>query len=150
MWDEWCGVFFIRVDNIGFFLTKKRAKLKEKERRENMSEIVQYFVVNQDLIKNYGMDAGKISAQVAHAATILTHSLTLVHDENFLSWLAHSQTKIVLKAKEKELLKLVEVGFLGIRDQGRTQIPPNSLTVVGLPPMEKDKAKEFVGRFRLL
>lgn len=115
-----------------------------------MSEIVQYYIVNADLIKEYQMDAGKISAQVAHAATILSHQLTLQQDETFNTWLRASQTKITLKAKEKDLLKLVELGFLGIRDEGRTQIPPNSLTVVGLPPMEKEKAKEFVGRFRLL
>lgn len=116
-------------------------------------EIVQYFVVNSEL----DISAGKVAAQVAHAATIITKDYLLneqsLIDSNciqtFNEWLENNQTKIILKAKEKDLLKLITQGFYYIHDLGKTEIPEGSLTVVGLPPMWKSDAKQYVKRFRL-
>jgi len=107
------------------------------------------FIVNADL----KMGKGKIAAQVAHAAVEL--ALKLFHkNRNLLErWLGEGQKKIVVKASEKEILQLLmdlpgECDYVVIRDAGLTQIPPGSLTVVGLAPF--DEIDKYTGKFKLL
>ncbi|MDC3415455.1 aminoacyl-tRNA hydrolase [Aquibacillus salsiterrae] len=107
-----------------------------------MKDIVQYFVVNGDLT----MSPGKVAAQVAHAAT---QSVFAYHkNADYAEWLESGQTKIILKANEASLIKLKD-DFIAIRDAGKTEIEPGSLTVVCLPPMEKEKAKVYTSKFSL-
>ncbi|WP_245308328.1 aminoacyl-tRNA hydrolase [Halalkalibacter urbisdiaboli] len=108
-----------------------------------MNGYVQYYIVNEDL----QMSAGKVAAQVAHAAT----QAVLFYHKNagFHDWLQTGQTKIVLKAKQKELEALLEHDFVSIRDAGKTEIAAGSLTVVCLPPMKKEDAKSLTSTFRL-
>lgn len=110
---------------------------------EKKDEIVQYFVVNKEL----GMSAPKLAAQIAHVATIMT--LKYQNEEDFQKWINGSQTKILLGGKETQLNKLIEQGFDFIIDEGRTEIPKNSLTVVGLKPMLKSEAQQYIKRLRL-
>jgi PTH2 family peptidyl-tRNA hydrolase len=111
--------------------------------------MVQYYIVNEDL----HMSAGKIAAQVAHAATTLTLH-TLLNDKTdhalFQSWLEQGQKKIVLKGSEQTLLDLVNKGFLSIRDAGHTEVASGSLTVVVLTPMDKRDARKLVEGLSLL
>jgi len=107
-------------------------------------EIVQYYVVN----KNLPMSTGKIAAQIAHGAVLTT--ILYQKEPDFKEWLETGQVKIILEAKEKELEKLEKSGFVSVHDAGRTEIPPNSLTVVALPPMKREEAKPWVKRFQLL
>lgn len=109
-------------------------------------ELVQYFIVNEEL----DMSKGKIAAQVAHAATIATAICISKEYQDFYDWFHHSQAKVVLKAKEKELKKLKSLGYFAVIDEGRTEIPSGSLTVVALPPMLKSEAQKIVKRYRLL
>jgi len=107
-------------------------------------ELVQYFVVNKEL----NMSPGKIAAQVAHVATNITYN---EHGtEDWEEWFENDQPKIVLRGKEKDLLKLIEMGAYSIRDNGRTEIPENSLTCVGFPPTSKSEMKRILGRLQLL
>jgi peptidyl-tRNA hydrolase, PTH2 family len=115
-------------------------------------DLVQYFIVNQDLI----MSRGKTAAQVAHAATLSTINLMSSqsafperHDD-FVEWVQTGMKKIILKGKQAELEKLEKRGFFSIRDSGLTEIKSGSLTVIALPPMEKFEAKEMVGHLTLL
>jgi peptidyl-tRNA hydrolase len=39
--------------------------------KKNENELVQYYIVNKDLINNYNMSVGKIAAQVGHAARLI-------------------------------------------------------------------------------
>lgn len=107
-------------------------------------ELVQYFVVNKDLV----MSPGKIAAQVAHVATIITY--TLRDTETWNEWYENDQPKIILRGKEKDLLKLIEEGAYYIRDNGRTEIPENSLTCIGFPPALKSEMKQKLKRFQVL
>ncbi len=110
--------------------------------------IVQYYVVNEQL----GMSAGKIAAQAAHAATMMmVHYLMneTRYRETFQTWFSRGQTKIVLRGTEEILQKLVNEGFVSIRDAGHTEVAAGSLTVVVLPPMEKEEARQFVGGLNL-
>ncbi|RXT07146.1 aminoacyl-tRNA hydrolase [Ammoniphilus sp. CFH 90114] len=112
-------------------------------------ELVQYYVVNEDL----SMSKGKIASQVAHAATIMTLHCLINREQYhnvFESWLKIGQKKVVLGAAEKQLHQLIEEGFLFIRDGGRTEVPEGSVTVVVLPPMEKAQARKFIGSLKVL
>lgn len=112
-------------------------------------DIVQYYVVNESL----SMSEGKIASQVAHAAVTMTlHCLfqESSHHALFQEWLQSGQKKIVLKASEAELIRLTKEGFLSIRDGGKTEVPAGSLTVVALPPMDKEEARSHVPRLKLL
>ena len=114
-----------------------------------MDELVQYFIINSEL----NMSSGKISAQVGHVATIITHDIIVFKKDIYLTWLKwfqNDQKKIILRGKEKDLKKLIDVGFYYIRDNGLTEIPSGSLTVCGLPPMLKSEAQRFVKRLQLL
>lgn len=110
----------------------------------NENELVQYYVVNKEL----GMSGPKTAAQVAHVAEIICYALK--GHPSYEQWRENEHPKVILAGKEKDLIKLVEQGFFFIRDNGRTEIPANSLTVVGLPPMTREEAKQYVKRLQLL
>jgi PTH2 family peptidyl-tRNA hydrolase len=124
------------------------------ELKKMNDELVQYFVVNSEL----GMSAGKIAAQVAHVEAKIVHNLTLktLHTPRphevklFEDWFFHDQAKIILRGKQKDLEKLIEQGWFYIRDNGRTEITADSLTVVGCAPEYKSTLKPIIKRFQLL
>jgi len=113
--------------------------------------LVQYYVVNSEL----NMSKGKISAQVAHVATIIAFE-NLYNCKNanehikFMEWYKNDQKKIVLRGKQKNLEKLVEQGFYFIRDNGLTEIANGSLTCVSLGVIWKSEAQKYVKRLQLL
>lgn len=119
-------------------------------------EVVQYFLVNSDV----KMSKGKVAAQVAHAETLFMFDLWHIshnglgdeHYEWFNRWFHDgSMTKIVLKAKEEDLRRISEeCQSYVVIDEGRTEVPFGTMTVVALFPMPKSKAKEIVGEFKLL
>lgn len=107
-------------------------------------EIIQYYVVNKEI----QMSKGKTSAQVAHIATqiAVNENGTVAFDEWFSNG---SQKKIILQGKEKDLLRLIDQGAYFIRDNGLTEIPPDTLTVVGLVPMKRIEAQPLIKRLQL-
>jgi len=112
---------------------------------ENNDEIVQYFVVNKDL----SMTPGKIASQVAHVATKITMDMEKIPE--FYSWYnRYNQKKIILKGKQKDLEKLIKQKFYYIKDLGLTEVPKESLTVVGLKPMRKSVAQKYIKGLQLL
>jgi peptidyl-tRNA hydrolase len=64
----------------------------------------------------------------------------------YMVWKATGHAKVILKASQKQIEKLMgEPETMYIRDAGRTQIVPNSLTVLGFYPSAnlKEKFKDF-------
>ena len=118
----------------------------------NKNEIVQYFVVNSDV----KMSAGKIAAQVAHAETMILIDLFLfkeIKESMKLLWdwyNNYEQKKIILRGKEKDLIKLIDEGFYGVVDSGYTEILKGTITVVGLPPITRNEAQKYIKRLQLL
>lgn len=99
------------------------------------------------------MSPGKLAAQVAHAATvtaidILRGDASRFPSPEYLQWFAEwyrtGMKKIVLKGEAEYLKKLADQGFYPITDGGLTELPPGSLTVVGLPPLPRSKAQTHV------
>lgn len=118
---------------------------------EQKEEIVQYFVVNKDLEMSPGKIAGQVARMSRNIALAYEEFPNLIEREWYKEWLnSPNNTIIVLKGSQNELLKLIDHGFSFVRDNGLTEIPAGSLTVVGLNPMPKSRAQTFVKRLRLL
>lgn len=106
-----------------------------------------YLIVNNDL----KMGKGKIAAQVGHVVGDIIEYLTNNPTKEYEIWKKSGHAKIVLKATESQILELcdIEESFF-VRDQGRTQIPKDSLTVVGFPPVYKSKIYDQIKKLKLL
>lgn len=118
------------------------------KRASQEDPIVMYLIVRESL----NMSAGKIGAQCAHAAQMLmiVYNETVSEDlcgwsmshnkDIFDSWLKSSFRKVVLKADEKEWLKIkteFKDEMVLVIDAGLTEIPSGSETVIGLWPRHK-------------
>lgn len=114
----------------------------------NNDELVMYLVVNIDLIREYSMSSGKIAAQVAHGATMISFKYS--QEDFYKEWYADGrhQKKIVLRAHEKDLKKLIELDGVAVYDNGYTEIPEGSLTVVAFPPMLRSETPKLLKRLQ--
>lgn len=108
-----------------------------------MSNYVQYLVANKGL----GMSAGKLAAQVAHAA-VKGYEITVAYgdvaEEALAQWNRTGHTKIVLEVRDaehliafREFAKSRGIDSWLIIDEGRTEIAPHSPTVLGFPILDK-------------
>lgn len=111
-------------------------------------ELVQYILINKDL----NMTKGKIAAQVGHVCTLC--ALSEHETETFKHWLNQEQKKIILGVKQKTLEQLekhsLERDFYPIRDNGHTEISPNSLTAISLGVKPKEAVFDITKRLQLL
>ena len=95
-----------------------------------------------------GMTPGKLAAQVAHASL----SAYLKSDSKTQKiWKRDGQTKIVLKAPDQNVLfefkKIAEennIPAVIIKDAGRTQLDPGTITTLGMGPAEDSLLDEIV------
>lgn len=118
---------------------------------EEEPQLYMYVLVNDDL----KMGKGKIAGQVGHVVGLITEEIIrksyesdVVSDEylRYIKWKNTGHAKIILKATEEQITSFI--GYpesLYILDVGRTQIAPNSLTVLGFYPSNnlKEKFKNF-------
>lgn len=115
-----------------------------------------YIFVNTDL----KMDKGKACAQVGHAVQYVIEEIfelflkSLDYPggpwDRYLSWKEDfGSAKVTLKATTEQLLELKENPEARyVIDEGRTQIPKGSLTVVAFPPNYISNM-EFTKKFSL-
>nr|XP_026488846.1 peptidyl-tRNA hydrolase 2, mitochondrial-like isoform X2 [Vanessa tameamea] len=117
------------------------------------SEYKLVLVVRTDL----NMGKGKIAAQCGHAA-VGAYEKALKRDPDGLKlWRLTGQAKIALKTDSVDEIKQIadnakKMGLVTslIRDAGRTQIAPNSITVLGVGPAPKDVIDKVTGHLKLL
>ena len=109
------------------------------------------LVVRADL----GMGRGKIAAQVAHAAVAAV--LANAGNRDFAAWLAEGQPKVVLKVASAEQLAEVVRGAVAaglpvelIRDAGRTQVEPGTVTCCAVGPADSGRVDALTGALSLL
>ncbi len=156
---------------IGFYLKKiiyntikksdhkkiKYNKQKNKKYDFENSDLKMVFLVRLDL----KMGAGKIAAQVAHAAIGLYDDIMNGDDEYHIEalnyWNTFGAKKIVLKCDNYETMKQVaiqakqsQLPFILISDAGHTQIPAGSVTVLGIGPDSSEKINKLTGNFKLM
>ncbi|MCW3980807.1 MAG: peptidyl-tRNA hydrolase Pth2 [Candidatus Bathyarchaeota archaeon] len=103
------------------------------------------------------MGKGKVATQVAHAAVSSAERARKNHCEWWAEWLNEGQCKVTLKVKNLlELLDLeraaaqMNLPFSLITDRGLTQIPPATVTCLGIGPAPATKIDKITGKLQLL
>lgn len=105
-----------------------------------------YILVNNDV----KMGKGKIAGQVGHVVGLITEDIFRSYYvdgrkdvyERYMDWKEKGHAKIILKATETELESFLhDKECVHIRDLGKTQIAPNTLTVIGYYPSVEWKDK---------
>jgi len=111
------------------------------------------IVVRNDL----EMSKGKTATQAGHAAVSAAEEARKHYSKWWSAWLREGQCKIVVKVNsEKELCRLkdeaVEAGLPHalIEDRGLTEIPPGTVTCLGIGPAPADKMDRITGKLSLL
>ena len=110
--------------------------------------LAMFFIVRTDL----NMSRGKIAAQVAHAAVDLTY-----HNKCDEWYNDHNQTKIVLGINgfdklDSLLCRLLErkVFIAQVHDIGKTEVEENTLTCVGIGPIERKAIQKILSGLKAL
>jgi PTH2 family peptidyl-tRNA hydrolase len=112
----------------------------------------QAIVIRSDL----GMGKGKMSGQCAHAS-VSAYALALSRkNRDAREWEEEGQKKIVLKVgSEEELLSLYErmkreIPCALIRDAGKTQLEPGTITCFGAGPADEALINKYTNGLKLL
>lgn len=125
-------------------------------------ECAMYIIVNSDL----SMGKGKTASQCCHAVCGVIRILERQQpkDVAYLKWIRKGEAKIVLRASQKEMEKILSefevdqvvkresanIWCTSIHDAGRTQVPENSLTAIAFRPISRDSTPEIVKKLKLL
>ncbi|XP_037292846.1 peptidyl-tRNA hydrolase 2, mitochondrial-like [Manduca sexta] len=149
-----CGLcigvsLFVLKKGLGFYSSAENAvkKFTSKE------EYKMVLVVRTDL----NMGKGKIAAQCAHAAVGAFEKAQRKDPEGLKNWQMTGQAKVAVKTDSLDEIKQIvdnakKLGIITslIRDAGRTQIAPNTVTVLGIGPAPKDVIDKVTGHLKLL
>ncbi|MEM3712055.1 MAG: peptidyl-tRNA hydrolase Pth2 [Thermoproteota archaeon] len=113
----------------------------------------QCIVVREDL----KISVGKTCSQVAHAAVSAAEETRRLKPEWFNEWIKEGQRKIVLKVESlDELLKIRDMALKEgisaclISDMGLTEVPPGTVTCLGLGPAPEELMDRVTGSLALL
>ncbi|MFA5929269.1 MAG: peptidyl-tRNA hydrolase Pth2 [Candidatus Micrarchaeia archaeon] len=112
----------------------------------------QAIVIRNDL----GMGKGKAAGQTAHASVSAYALARSRSPEDAREWEEEGQKKIVLKVgSEEELLSLYErmkreMPCALIRDAGKTQLEPGTITCFGAGPAEESLINKYTKDLKLL
>jgi len=112
----------------------------------------QAIIIRADL----GMGKGKMAGQTAHASLSAYRKAEREDLDAARQWEEEGQKKIVLKVTSEEgLLSLFEkmkkeIPCALIRDAGRTQLEPGTITCFGAGPAEESKINKYTKELKLL
>lgn len=113
----------------------------------------QVIIFRSDL----NLSKGKIAAQAGHAAVSASEEARKRHPKWWKAWMVEGQCKIAVKVKnEGALLKLekqakeLALPCSLIVDRGLTEIPPGTITCLGIGPAPSEKVDELTGKLPLL
>jgi PTH2 family peptidyl-tRNA hydrolase len=117
-----------------------------------MFELKQVIVLRKDL----KMSKGKAAAQASHAAVASALKTNREKKADFEKWWRSGQKKIILAAdSEQDLLqletKLRKTGVIVVKidDAGRTQLPPNTTTALGIGPYQNKEVDQITSSLKL-
>jgi len=121
-------------------------------RKRNDWQYKLVIVVREDI----RLSPGKMAAQVAHAAVSCAVRARSGDKKTFKQWMAEGQRKVVLKVEDLRLLEEIEraarnAGFIveRISDAGLTEIPPGTITCIGIGPAKEPEIDRITGELRL-
>jgi len=103
------------------------------------------------------LSKGKTAAQAGHAAVSAAEQARKHRKEWFEGWLEEGQRKIAVKVKNEKAMADLEMQakesglpFALIVDRGLTEIPPGTVTCLGIGPAPAEKIDRITGMLRLL
>jgi len=113
----------------------------------------QSIVVRVDL----GMSKGKLASQVGHAAVSAAEKARKNNWKWWNLWIEEGQMKVVLKVNSRTELEMLckkaknlDLPCAQIVDRGLTEIPPGTITCIGIGPAPIDKVDRVTGDLSLL
>ena len=116
-------------------------------------EIKQVLVVRTDL----GMGRGKMAVQCSHAAVSSAELARTRFRDWYDEWMREGQAKVALRVNdEDQLLELekrarsIQIPSFIVRDMGLTQVPPGTITCLGLGPAPVKTVDTLTRKLRLL
>ncbi|MFQ5800403.1 MAG: peptidyl-tRNA hydrolase Pth2 [Candidatus Hydrothermarchaeales archaeon] len=116
-------------------------------------EYKQVIAVRTDL----KMSPGKMAAQVAHASLSAAEIARQRWGEWYTAWKDEGQKKAVLKVgDEKEILELFRqaresnLPYYLVNDAGLTELPPGTITTLGIGPAPNEGIDKITGHLKLL
>jgi PTH2 family peptidyl-tRNA hydrolase len=115
-------------------------------------EYKQVIILRKDL----KMSKGKSAAQASHASVAAAIKSLREKEQDFSIWWKTGQTKIILGVdSEEELIELENklrttgVILAKINDAGRTQLPPNTTTALGIGPHANKEVEIITSALKL-
>lgn len=127
-------------------------KQSVKKGSESMFRYKQVIILRSDL----NMSCGKAAAQACHASLTASEEARRTHPSWWRTWMKEGQRKIVLKvSSEREILKKereakeAEVPSALISDMGLTELPPGTITALGIGPAPERVIDKITGSLPL-
>jgi PTH2 family peptidyl-tRNA hydrolase len=103
------------------------------------------------------LSVGKISVQVAHAAVACAFQAKKNHMRWYKTWKDEGAKKVVVKVEDEEALfdlerlsKSKKIESCVITDAGLTEIPPGTVTCIGIGPGPNEIIDQITGDLPLL
>jgi PTH2 family peptidyl-tRNA hydrolase len=113
-------------------------------------EYKQCIILRDDL----KLSKGKAAAQAAHAS-LLSYERAPVHARK--QWKAQGQKKVVLKVQSlgdlyavRDDAEMLELPCVLVEDAGLTEIPPGTVTALGIGPARAEEIDKVTGHLELL
>ncbi len=123
---------------------------------KKLAEVFEYkqvLVIRTDL----KMSRGKLAVQTAHAAVSSAEEARKHAPTSWRKWLWEGQKKVAVKvASETALIalreKAVKAGLSTylVRDRGLTELPPGTVTALGIGPASTKTVDKITGDLQLL
>ena len=117
------------------------------------------FAYKQALVTRVDLKIGrgKIAVQCAHAAVSAAEEARIRFPDWWKSWLDEGQCKIALKVADLPSIlrlereaRLRRLPFHVVRDRGLTQVPPDTVTCIGIGPAPSNLLNVLTGDLPLL
>ena len=115
-----------------------------------MINMKQVIVIRGDL----PMSRGKIAAQACHGSI---GAYKKADKLKITKWEREAEKKVVLKVKDEEelyqifeLVKAARIPHYLVRDAGHTELPPSTVTCLGIGPDEEEKIDKITQGLKLL
>lgn len=103
------------------------------------------------------LSKGKVASQAGHAAVSAAEEARQHHKKWWKDWMDEGQRKIAVKVKsEKNLMELEKAALelalpcALIIDRGLTEIPPDTITCLGVGPAPAKEVDKLTGQLPLL